>query len=55
MKDFCGECICRYCRWIGTDNCLKDESPPCDHCRKGDKEFFACEGYTTSPNGRQPK
>ena len=51
-KDRCGECICRYCRWYGTDNCLHDENPPCAHCSKGRNEHYSCDGYTPRPGGR---
>jgi hypothetical protein len=51
-KDWCGECICRYCRWRGTDNCMMDWHCPCDHCRKGSNEFFQCDGYEPSLTGR---
>ena len=53
--DWCGECICRYCRWYGTDNCLNDEKPPCDRCKKGSKTFYVCDGFTKSPTGRKKK
>lgn len=54
-KDWCGECICRYCRWRGTDNCMIDWHCPCDHCRKGSNEFFQCDGYEPSLTGRNKK
>lgn len=49
MIDHCGECICRYCRWKDTDNCLHDNNRPCAHCHKGSKEHFICDGFEVKP------
>ena len=32
LTKFCKGCRCSTCRWQGTDNCAKDENPPCSKC-----------------------
>ena len=45
----CDACVCNYCRWRGTDNCLLCESGSCLRCgwRCRDKHpVYECTGYT---------
>lgn len=49
MINHCHECICQYCRWRCSDNCLKDKENPCGKCHKGNHEFWECEGFEMRP------
>lgn len=48
----CDGCICAYCRWQGTDNCLMCENGSCLKCgerRKSKHPLYECEGYAMKP------
>lgn len=45
----CDGCICFYCRWRGTDNCLHDnDTRSCLGCGERNRQkiaLYECEGY----------
>lgn len=44
----CDACVCEYCRFKGTDNCLMCEYGSCLKCgerRRDKKPIYQCEGY----------
>ena len=44
----CDACLCNYCRWRGTDNCLRCENGSCLKCgdlRRQKKPIYECSGY----------
>lgn len=52
----CDACVCAYCRWRGTDNCLRCEDGSCLKCgalRRQKRPIYTCEGYTMKPYRRR--
>lgn len=50
----CDECVCSYCIWRGTDNCLRCEYGSCLRCgesRRARYPIYECVGYTMPPPG----
>lgn len=46
----CDACVCNYCRWKGTDNCLHDKDGSCLRCGERVKQkrpVYECSGYCT--------
>lgn len=44
----CDACVCAYCRWRGTDNCLLDDCGSCLMCGerlRQKKPVYECGGY----------
>lgn len=44
----CDACVCSYCRWRGTDNCLRCEDGSCLKCGERIKQkrpIYDCNGY----------
>lgn len=47
-ESHCDACVCSYCRWRGTDNCLRCEDGSCLKCGERIKQkrpIYDCNGY----------